>query len=355
MAKQKQKNALTAPSDESFENVQLNLFQTFLCNTEEERDRLSNTIDLWDSIPRYSISRQEINKRRTKEGFLDLLTIEFQYHGQPLVASIQPARIREAGGTSVDYYPSASEELIEDALRKIATECYQGFFDKQSYRSGVVFSLYTLRQELRRRGHSRSYQELMKSLMILSGSMIELRTKGNGEVEGFARSAYFPVLSAVSRKRIADDPKARWIVQFHPLVTQSINALTYRQFNYAQMMKFSTQLARWLHKQLSLKFTFASYINNFEMRYSTIKRDSQLLRYKRERDNRAALDEALRDLAEDRIIAGLIRKEITGPRGRITDVSYTITPSMQFISEMKASNKRRRKAVDKFPINPIIR
>jgi hypothetical protein len=45
-----------------------------------------------------------------------------------------------------------------------------------------VFSLYTLRQELKRHGHSRSYQEIMKSLIIISGSVIELRTKGSGEV-----------------------------------------------------------------------------------------------------------------------------------------------------------------------------
>jgi hypothetical protein len=32
-----------------------------------------------------------------------------------------------------------------------------------------------------------------------------------------------------------EDPTAKWIVQFHPLVTQSIDSLTYRQFNYAQM------------------------------------------------------------------------------------------------------------------------
>ena len=45
-----------------FENVQLNLFQNFLCNTEEERERFSNAIDLWDSVPRYSVSRQADRK-----------------------------------------------------------------------------------------------------------------------------------------------------------------------------------------------------------------------------------------------------------------------------------------------------
>ncbi len=338
------KKAVSLPDDEAFKNKQLDLFRTFLCNTKEERDRLSNTIDLWDSIPRYAISRQEMNKRRTKEGFLNLLSVDFQYKRQALTALIQPARVREPDGATLDYYPSASEELVEDALRRIATEYYQGYFDKPNFRSGVVFSLYALRRELQRRGHTRSYHEIVRSLNILSGSVIELRSDDGGEGEGFARSPYFPALAAVSRKRLADDPGARWMVQFHPLVTQSIAALAYRQFNYDQMMKLSSQLARWIHKQLSLKYTFANQINSFETRYSTIKRDSQLLRYRRERDNVAALDDALEELARDKIIAGCQRKEITGARGKIEDVIYTITPSKQFITEMKAANKRQSPA-----------
>ena len=355
MSEEKRQKTMHLPGKESFKNTQLDLFQSFLCNTEDERDRLSNTIDLWDSIPRYAISRQEMNKRRTKEGFLDLLAVDFQYRRETITALIQPARIRTPDGATLDYYPSASEELVEDALRKIATEYYRGFFDKPNFRSGVVFSLYALRQELQRRGHTRSYQEIVKSLTILSGSVIELRAHNGKEGEGFARSAYFPALAAVSRKRLADDPNARWMVQFHPLVTESIDALAYRQFNYDQMMKLSTQLARWLHKQLSLKYTFANQINSFETYYSTVKRDSQLLRYRRERDNVAALDDALEELVLGKVIAGSRREEITGARGKIEDVKYIITPSRQFITEMKAANKRQSQSVDNTSSLPATR
>ena len=37
-----------------------------------------------------------------------------------------------------------------------------------------------------------------------------------------------------------------WAVQFHPLVTGSIDKVTYRQFNYDALMKHTSQLARWL-------------------------------------------------------------------------------------------------------------
>lgn len=45
----------------------------------------------------------------------------------------------------------------------------------------------------------------------------------------------------------------------HPLVTQSIDSLSYRQYNYHLMMSHSTQLARWLHKILSHSYVNASY------------------------------------------------------------------------------------------------
>ena len=335
------------PSDDAFTNSQLDLFQNFLCNTEPERDQLSNTIDLWDSVPRFSISRQAMIKLRSGKGFLDLLELTFNYRGASLKAIIQPARIREEDGTTQDYYPSANEELVEDALRKIAADQNHGYFDRINYRSGVVFSLYMLREELKRRGHARSYQEITKSLRILSGSLIEIRSDDGSAMEGFTRTNYLPSLTAVSRKKLRDDPKAKWSAQFHPLVTQSIDALTYRQFNYHQMMAHSTQITRWLHKQLCLKFTFASMLTQFEMRYSTVKRDSALLNYARERDCIDALDKAFKELQEQGVLHGFQKQNISGLRGKIEDVNYILMPTIEFVKEMKAANKRYALAVEK--------
>jgi hypothetical protein len=335
-------DASLLPKPNEFQNPQLDLFQTFLCNSTRERDQLSNTIDLWDSVPRYSVSRQAMTKLRTEKGFLDLLKLDFSYKGVPLRAVIQPARIEEADGSSADYYPSANEELVEDALRKIAADQNRGYFDKSQYRSGVVFTLYMLRHELKKRGHARSYQQIILSLKILSGSIIELRAADGSSAEAFARSPYFPSITAVSRKKLLDDPHARWVVQFHPLVTQSIDVLNYRQFNYHQMMAHSTQLARWLHKQLSLKFTFASLTKTFEMRYSTIRRDSALLQnYTRERKAIEAVDEAFEELKAGGVLLRIEKSDVRGQRAKLEDVVYTLTASPDFAAQMKAANKRQ--------------
>jgi len=340
------KTSTPAPSvgDPAFHSRQIDLFQTFLYNTEEERGRLSNTIELWDSVPKYSISKQEMTKRRTAEGFLEILEIHFRFRGREFTATIQPARIRDEDGVFRDHYPSAAEELIEDALRKIAAERSQGFFEEESFRSGVVFTIYQIREELARHGHSMPHGKIVKSLLILSGSLIEIR--GDGPSDGFARANFLTALCAASKQTMIENPEAKWSAQFHPLVTHSIHALAYRQYDYQAAMAHSTQLARWLRRQLSGKFVFASLATTFEIFWSTVRRDSNLLNYARDRDSIAALDQALGELQAHKAILRFDRQDIKGPRGKILDVRYILHPSMAFIREMKAANKRAKITTD---------
>ena len=44
-----------------------------------------------------------------------------------------------------------------------------------------MFSLYSLRDELAKRGHTRSYQQIVMALNVLSGSIIEIEVKKDGE------------------------------------------------------------------------------------------------------------------------------------------------------------------------------
>lgn len=331
--------------DDAFATRQLSLFQNFLANTNDEREALSNAVDLWDSIPRYSISRVRMNAMRTTDGFLDTLEIPFNYRGRPLTAVVHPARVKDKDGNRVSYYPSAREELIEHALRRISAEQHAGFFHQPTYRSGARFSLYQLRKELEQQGHSLRYDELIEGLDILSLAAIEIQATNDDGEEAFARSTYLAALTGVKRKDYEADRDAKWAAQFHPLVTQSIDQVTYRQFNYQRLMRCSTQLARWLISQLVLKYTQAAITNTFEMRFSTIKRDSALLHgYKRERDAVAALDEAWAELKALGALALVKKAEQRGARSKLEDVTYTLLPSREFAAEQKAANRRQSDA-----------
>lgn len=341
----KLKQRIQQPNKVSFSNKQLDLFQRFLANTDVQRSVVSNSIEFWDCIPRYSISQQSMNKMRDEKGRLDLLEIPFNYTQTSLKVTIQPALIQEEKNgelITVSYYPSSNEELIEEALRKIASNQQRGFHEPFK-RSGVVFTLYELREELRRRGHARSYNEIIKSLTILSSSIIEISGEVKQSNKFFGkRSAYFPAVTWVNHADLLEDPSSKWHVQFHPLVTDSIDKISYRQFNYHQLMSHSTQLARWIHKYLVTKYIMASKMQLFEMRYSTIKRDSAMLSgYKVERQAIAACNFSMEELRTQKIAFEIKRHFITGARKKIIDVVYTITPTLEFIAEVKAANARK--------------
>lgn len=330
-------------ADEAFANRQLGLFQGFLANTDDQREALSNAVDLWDSIPRYAVSRARMGAMRTPEGFLPVMELPFNYRGRALSATIYPAQVKTKDGKRVSFYPSAREELIEHALRKLSAEQHSGFFDEPTYRSGARFSLHQLRKELEQQGHSLRYDELIEGLDILSLSSIEIVATNDDGDEAFARSTYLAALTGVKRKDYETDRDKRWIAQFHPLVTQSIDQVTYRQFNYQRLMRCNTQLARWLISQLVLKYTQAAMLNSFEMRYSTIKRDSALLEgYKLERQAVAALDAAWEELKSLGALARVVRTDQRGARNKLLDVSYVLYPSAEFAAEQKAANRRQR-------------
>lgn len=333
------------PKQESFASQQIDLFQSFLCNTEDERNSLSNVFDLWDSIPRYAVSRQQQDKWRKAGAFPLLHKIPFRYRGRDLVATIQPAAIEGDDGIVRSYFPSANEELIEDVLRKLATEQNNGYYESKERRSGVVFTLYAVRKELEKRGHGRTYKEINLSLEIMARAVIITSLADGKKGEFTSNSLYLNNLFRASKDKLAEDPEAKWFADFHPFASRALDDLTYRQFNYGRLMGHKSQLARWLNKVLCLKYVNASFTQPFEIRLTTIMRDSGLLSgYGRLRDAIEAVDAAFEELLTCRpsLLGGKPQKEVQeGARGKILEVVYTLQPSREFIAEVKAASKRQ--------------
>ena len=338
------------PKPEDFSGRQMDLFRGLLCNTDAERDSLSNAFDLWDSIPRYVVSHQQQEKWRKAGTFPLLHEVPFHYRGRELVATIQPAAVKGRDGVIRSYFPSANEELIEDVLRKIAADQNNGYYDHKEKRSGVVFTLHMIRKELERRGHGRTYGEINLSLEIMSSAVIQTTTTDGKEGEFTSKSLYLNNLFRVSKSRLAEDPAAKWFVDFHPFASRALDELTYRQFNYARLMGHKSQLARWLDKVLCLKYLNASFLHPFEIRLSTIIRDSGLLNgYGRLRAAMEAVDYAFEELktCQPPFLGSKPGKHvIDGPRGKILDVIYTLHTSREFVAEVKAASKRHSLAED---------
>lgn len=324
------------PPPDAFSSKQLSLFQNFLCNSDDERDKLSNTIELWDGVPKYYVSRHKMHKMRSKDGNLPTLEREFEYRKRVFNIMIQPARIKTGQGKYEEFYPSAKEELVEDALRKIATEQQKGFLEAQD--SGAVFSLHMLRQELRQRGHTMSYDEVVEALEVMSNCSIQIQP---ADGKGGYQSSILTSLVWVTKERYRTDPQSRWVAYFSPLVTQSIKELTYRQYDYHTMMQHTSQVSRWLHKRLAHHYTNASFQHPYRFKFSSVQRDSGLLEHNRTRDAIDALDQALEELRAHDVLINVQKEKRTGLRNKIIDVLYTVIPNPRFSHHIKAANKRQ--------------
>jgi len=94
---------------------QLSLFQTFL----SDEERYSNTIELYDAVPKYFSNHKIMTSMRKSGQYLPILKRTFEHKGETYVLYVRPARIMYANGEEMEYYPSPREELVEEALRKI--------------------------------------------------------------------------------------------------------------------------------------------------------------------------------------------------------------------------------------------
>lgn len=196
---------------------QLGLWQTYLPD-DVDVDDYSNTVELYDAVPKYFASKKRMAELRKHGQFLTSLRREFKHRGKSYQVKITPARIEEENGEEKEYYPSWREELVEEALKKIASDQLNGVYINDS--AGVQFTLYELRKELRLRGHSIRLDDLIKSLTICRRANIVISAEANDASEMVMDSSIFPMLVIVKRRDWEQNPKhTRCYVQFNPLVT----------------------------------------------------------------------------------------------------------------------------------------
>jgi len=199
--------------------AQLTLFEYLLA---EDR-RYSNTIELYDFIPKYHWGKSA----RVNGQYLKTLKREFECRSIRYKVEIAPARIQDKDGVEREYYPGQREELVEDALRKFVCEGQGVFLDDQA---GVVFSLYQLQEELKSKGHSYSKDQIKDALLICAKSKITINSE-DGNLSLI--SSLFETLGLHTREDWKDKKqKTRAFVRFHPLITRSIKSGAFRQLNY---------------------------------------------------------------------------------------------------------------------------
>src|SRR4030095_15898624 len=332
------------PPESVDKNKQYDLFTTFF--SKDPRD-LSNTIELWDAIPKYAVSPRQQNASRDDNWRLPVHVQEFEYRPSHLDTApvtcrlkVQPASIEIQPGKFMDFYPSTDEELIEEVLKKIFADQQYGMHSVAGNESGVRFTLYMIQKELKTRGKSRSIDEIKRSLEIMSQAVVEVEFQGQAKSLRYT-NLLLSDLTRMTRNDYLQDPKGMWYGRLPAIVSKSINELTYRQFNYATLMSLPTPLSRWLHKRLSHQYTNAGLLHPYQIKFSTIQRDSGLLHHSRRSANRKAIDSAMSALEKRNVFLSVSCQEERNGR-EIVDVLYTLTSHPNFISEVMAANARQR-------------
>jgi hypothetical protein len=306
---------------------QLDLFELML----PAEKKYSNTIELYDFMPKYHWGKVE----RVEGYFLHPLRREFECRGVRYQLRIAPASVDDKEGVARDYFPGKREELVEDALRKLASEGQAVFLDDEV---SVTFTLYQLQQELKKTGHSYSLPELKEALLVCAGTNISVTTENGSSV---LVGNLFETLGLQSREDWQGaGKKTKAFVRFNSLVTKGIRHGLFRRFNYEKSMGYRSVIARQLHKRMAHHYTQASITQPYHILLTTIIRDFGLTEYERLSMNLRNVLIALDEMVEKGVVLSYkVEKTLeTDLRNKLVEAKLILTPHPHFVSEVMHAN-----------------
>lgn len=327
------------PPKELIQSVQFDLFSQFITN---DPSKVSNTVEVWESIPKYFFTPKQVEKLRTDSGLAKPYKLSYIYNDIPCAVKIQPALIEQEGGNYKAFFPSLTEELVEETLTKFFTKQQYGIHDSKNSESWVKFTLSMIHKELKARGRERNRNQIKHAIEIMSSCIITLYK----EEKEIWKGSILQDLVTVGRDEYIEDSDAQHIARLPLFISHSINNLEYRQFNYDRLMSCNEQLTRWIYKQLIHRFRQANLLNHYHFMYSSLGRDSGLLQQATEGRNRQKVKSSLDELINRGVLVKYENKPLTEGR-KIIDVKYILTPTSDFINEQKSANKRSNEAYEK--------
>ncbi len=331
MTKNKEPEQKKPPSN-PVKCIQLELFSSFVTN---DKDTVSNTVDFWECIPKYFFTPHQVEKLRTKDGFAKPYEWNYLCNDIPCSVEIQPAMIKQEDGGYKAFFPGVTEELVEEALKKILTDQQYGIHDPDNTETWVKFSLSMIARELKTRGRTRDRGQIKQAIKVMSGCILTFYKDGKEVWKG----SILQDLLTSDREEYLTDTDSLHAARLPMFISHAIHYLDYRQFNYDRLMSCNDQLTRWLYKKLIHRYKHANIMNDYHFNYSSIERDSGLLQQDRANDNRKKVINALKELVSREVLTKYDIKEHKKGR-KIIDVTYTVRPSMEFVKEQKAANKR---------------
>ena len=178
------------------------------------------------------------------------------------------------------------------------------------------------------------------ALKILAGTELTLTLDGESTPE--LQANILPILVRTNRDDYIEDPTSKCYAQFNPLVTASINDISYRQFDYETYMSLKSAVARWLFIRMAHNFRQASAQQHYSITAKRVISDSYLANNREFRHRIGEIDKAWDELKEKGVVFDVDAKREIGPRNTILDSKYTVCVSQNFIDETVFANTRNQ-------------
>jgi hypothetical protein len=308
------------------------LFKIF--KSKFKKDEYSNTIELYDAIPKYVW-----NQRKENTDLSNAIIIRHcNLRGKRFLIKIKPAIIEKKFNT-VLIYPGQREEILEDVLRKLAVEGKGKIIDGKA---GVVFTLYELQKELIRIGHGYNLNEIKEAIQVCQGANLECISN---DKKVLISSSFFPVISLTTKKFLRKNKsKGICYIQFNPLVNNAINNLSFRQYNYTMGMQIRSPLARYMYKRMSHYWIQAHKLSPYTPSLISFLNCSPRELSMRISENIRAMKNALDILIQKKIISSYKSNKKKYGR-KIIDIKYTIIPHENFVKQIIRSNEKKKKII----------
>lgn len=328
----------------TFKDISLRLFQN---RGTLSKSRTSNTISFYDIMPKYA--RQGSQPYVTKDPTQTTRTYDFYFENNSYIIEVEAAKKRtEEGGTEY-HFPSTKEEIIEDILRHLlAIDSKLSFFDDNV---GCQFTLYLIKQELRKYAKTRSSADIRDSLTILRKSQLAVyraETYRNGLGDPIFSGPFFADATVIdlkdwfNRSTLDADKDCKGRVKFHNMVTEGIKECNFRLIRYDICMQYKSDIARWLHKRISHRHIGADSRTPFKIKLSTVFSDGNWMWSHRMDRNKAKFNSAIKEMTKYGQLnrtQPVVYKKIKGGTSAATDYYCEIFLSDDFINHIIMANK----------------
>jgi len=209
------------PPKDPIKSLQLDLFSQFVTN---DQSQVSNTIELWERIPKYFFTAKQVEKLRTIDGLAEPYEWAYTENGNEYTVSIQPALIKQKDRKYKAFFPGVTEELVEEALKKIFSDQQYAIHDPEKTESWIKFTLGMIQKALKTKGRSRSIDEIKQAIEVMNKCNIALY-KNKKEIWS---GAILQDLVTVGREEYLASTDTHHIARLPLFISHSINNSCYK-------------------------------------------------------------------------------------------------------------------------------